>query len=215
MRNIMASAVLFASSLVAIPSSQAALVYGSNAIINGDAEANSGNYSAPSDWTNFGDLVAIKYGTVDPSGTFPTSSEGPANGGSDYFFGGAVATSPVWITQSLDVSYNQSAIDAHLVSFSLTGYLGGYSLQNDYAVFSVSFLDASSEVISSATIGPVTAVDRNSVTDFYLGAPAASFPRELGYYCSRSRQPDWLESTTMDMPTTCHLSRPAATMIAP
>ena len=175
MRNITASAVLFASFFVAIPSSQAALVYGSNVIINGDAEANSGNYSAPSDWTNSGDLVAIKYGTVDATGAFPTSSEGAPNGG-NYFFGGAVATSPVWITQSLDVSYNHSAIDAHLVNFSLTGYLGGYSVQDDNAVFSVSFFDASNTLISSATIGPVTAGDRNNVTEFLLRGTGGLIP---------------------------------------
>ena len=161
------AATLFSNLIFLAGPAHADLVYGTNAIVNGDAEAASINYQAPAGWASSGiapndGIIAVQYGS--PSGFPSTSDPGPSNRGS-YFFSGGINTQLASMTQSLDISNVASAIDAGLVSFILSGYIGGFATQADHATFSVTFEDGSNVAIgAAATIGPVSNGDRNQLT---------------------------------------------------
>ncbi len=138
---------------------------GNNLIVNGDAEAdagiyNSGNEIDVSGWNpETGEFTIGKYG-VD---SFPALSDpGPANRGSILFAGGNVESSSG--SQTINVSDCVSQIDAGNLSFSLSGFLGGYDGQNDNAQLTVTFKDSSNAPLGTATIGPVLSADRNNTS---------------------------------------------------
>ncbi|CAF3838673.1 unnamed protein product [Rotaria sp. Silwood1] len=73
----------------------------------------------------------------------------------------------MWQTVNLTDFADSSLIDTGTVKFNLSAWLGGYVAQNDMAEVSVTFYDQSSQTVGSvASIGPVTNVDRGSVTSF-------------------------------------------------
>jgi hypothetical protein len=168
MRKVLATTI-FAAGLVAFaPSSQATLVYGSNVIVNGGAEADVGNngtsFASPSSWTNSSatdGITVVHYGAP---GGYPLSTDpGPPDRGLN-FFGGTISNPLASITQLLDVSNVASAIDGGLVSFDLSAYLGGYFDQDDNATFAVTFENGANLALSSITLGPVTRADRGGAT---------------------------------------------------
>lgn len=107
---------------------------------------------------------------------FPlTSDPGPPDRGA-LFFSGGIDVALASMTQLLSISNESSAIDAHLVSFNLSGYLGGYATQADNAGFSVSFENASDVVIGSAFIGPVSNADRGNATSLLLRETSGFIP---------------------------------------
>lgn len=165
MRNFycaIVATVLISTSTLA----KADLMFGSNVILNGDAEAQTANtYTTPINWTTNSDtsqgMIALSYtfGASYPSVTDP----GPSTRGSNFFAGGWDAASST-MTQVLNVSNAAVAIDAHLVSFNLSAFLGGYASQDDNSVFSVLFLNAGNSQIGIASLGPVTRSDRSNLT---------------------------------------------------
>jgi hypothetical protein len=66
--------------------------------------------------------------------------------------------------QTIDLSFDSETIDAGNTSFNLSGFLGGYSTKQDAASVMASFLDINNSILSSASIGPVTDLDRNFTT---------------------------------------------------
>jgi hypothetical protein len=191
MRRLLATAAFAASVMAFAPSSHATLLYGSNVIINGDAEADVGNagtsFVSPSGWTNSSASDGITVVTYGPSGGNPLSyplvtSPGPANRGVN-FFGGTISNQLAYITQTLDVSNAAAAIDAGLVTYNVSAYLGGFYDQEDQAKFQVTFLDGSNAAISTVTLGPVTQEDRGGlngvtpgVTELLLRASSDVIP---------------------------------------
>jgi hypothetical protein len=159
-------AVVFVASLVVLASpSRADLIFGSNVIVNGGAEADS-NMTLPSGWTNSGatietGMMVVSYAN---GGGFPLATDpGPIDRGANFFSGGT-ATASSSMTQLLNVSNQLAAIDSGKVSFNLSAYLGGYLTQTDHSVFTVTFETASDAAIGSTTLGPVTAAGRNNLT---------------------------------------------------
>jgi hypothetical protein len=63
--------------------------------------------------------------------------------------------------QLIDVSARAPAIDNGKTPFRLSGHLGGYAEQEDNAVLTATFVSAEGKRLGTASIGPVTAVDRN------------------------------------------------------
>jgi hypothetical protein len=172
------TAILISSSSLA----KADLIYGTNVILNGDAEAQTASSpTTPLDWTtdpntNSG-MIALSYSY---GGGYPLATDpGPANRGNNFFAGGSSSASST-MTQTLDVSNAAAAI----VSFNLSAYLGGYYTQDDNSVFSVLFLNSGDSQIGSAVIGPVTESDRGGVTALLLRDTAGIVPvgtRELEF----------------------------------
>jgi len=143
-----------------------AAIFGSNLIVNGDAEAgigsSDGNTVEPiPGWTTSGNFTVVQYGA---SGGFPTSTDpGPSNLGLNFFAGGpnnALSSA----SQVIDVTSGVTAIDAGNASYNLSGFLGGFSSQGDNTTLTANFLNSSNSLLSSATISPVTAALRNNAT---------------------------------------------------
>jgi len=169
------------SCLVAL--SPAAAPYGVNLIVNGNAEQ--GASSATGDalpgptpvpgWAVSSAFTVVNYkGSSDTSG-FPKSSDpGPPDRSNQFFAGGNAATSTA--TQDIDVSGNAADINAGKVTLDLSGWLGGFGSDPDVAQLSVTYLDGGSMTLSSTTIGPVSAADRNNTTGLFLRNKSATVP---------------------------------------
>lgn len=150
--------------------------YGVNLIRNGDAEE--GNpagcivqASVPG-WTRGeGQFTTCRYGTPD----YPSaSSPGPPNRGNNFFWGGNVAKSVA--TQSIDVSFAAADIDRGGVSYNLSGYLGGYSNQDDNVTVRAIFRSSPFAIAGQASIGPVLAAERQNTTGMVLKSATGTVP---------------------------------------
>jgi len=130
--------------------------FGVNLIVNGGAETGS-----TAGWTSTG-AEAVLYGAA---GGFPTSGDpGPADRGNYFFGGGDDASSELTQTITLTSSDITQISSGGGATFDLTGYLGGFSTQNDHATLTAVFKDSGNASLGSATIGPVLAADRGDVT---------------------------------------------------
>lgn len=157
----------------------AGALFGSNLIINAGADvglgsSDGGTVSSVPGWMTVGTFTEVQYGA---SG-FPTVTDpGPPNRGNNFFAGGKNGpnTTVSTATQSIDVSAEATAIDGGMVSYNLSGYLGGYTTQGDNAVLAASFENAGS-ILEKATIGPVTAAARNNMTGLLQRSSVGMLP---------------------------------------
>lgn len=141
--------------------------YGSNLIVNGDAEA------GVSGWTGFDgtDLFqSVDYGSNWVRPTEP----GPVNRGAKMFAGESSPYSAGF--QTVDVASLTGSFASGKASFALSGFLGGWSSQGDNAVLLVSFLDASSQSLGLVELGPVTAADRGNKTGLLFRSTSGFVP---------------------------------------
>jgi hypothetical protein len=120
-------------------------------------------------------FTAVQYGA---SGGFPsTTSPGPAKRGKNFFAGGP-GTDSVTAVQTISLAPYLTAIKAGKARFSLTGWLGGFGSQNDSGFVEVDWKNASGSLTgSSATLGPVTAAQRNNVTGLLQQATSGRVPK--------------------------------------
>lgn len=153
--------------LAAAPlSASASSVFGSNLIVNGDAEAGPASASGSdilgaTGFVTVGNFTTVTYGA---GGGFPAATDpGGSVGGANFFSGGPNNGSSS-ASQSIDLSSDSGLIDLGTSSFVLSAYLGGFSTQSDNAVLSISFLDNLNGVLGSALLGPVTSTDRAGAT---------------------------------------------------
>lgn len=104
----------------------------------------------------------MKYGS---SGGFPTStSPGPANRGANFFAGGPDTDNDVAV-QTISLSAYVTPIKAGTASFKLTAWLGGSGSLNDSGFVELDRKKANGELTgTSATLGPVTAAQRDDIT---------------------------------------------------
>jgi len=120
---------LLAATLLAVAAAaQATPTYGSNLIVNGDAEDGTAGWSSYSSWSP---IQAVDYGNnwVRPD------QPGPVDRGLKMFTGTGAAA----------VGYQEVDFGMGLtvpVAFELSGWLGGWLAQADNALFYVQFLDA-------------------------------------------------------------------------
>ncbi len=138
-----------------------------NLIRNGDAEVGTcsggatGTVTIPEWSTLVGNPQVVCYGT---SG-FPQQSEGPfapETPGIAFFMGGQNSTAV--LQQTIAVTFAATAIDAHASTYVLSGWLGGWEGQDDAAGLVATFIGGSGEVLDSANLAPVTAVQRGGIT---------------------------------------------------
>lgn len=175
--RLAALALLFAVAVCAAPGS-AQPAYGTNLIVNGDAESDTGapdnsTIVKPSGWTTTGEFTAVQYGA---SGGFPDkTSPGPADRGKNLFEGGNAANSTA--TQTISLAPYAADIQAGTVHYEFAGWLGGYSNQDDNAIATVSFVDAAGASLGQATIGSVTAAQRQDVTGLLARTQSGLVPK--------------------------------------
>jgi hypothetical protein len=142
-------------------------MFGHNLLVNGDAEmgpigASTANVVI-SGWSDSGPMSILPYDFEDTSQPYLASTDpGAPNPGRAYFWGGVGPSST--ITQTINLTDIRSLVDLGSVPYDLSGWLGGFSVQNDQMELTASFRDANNDVLASATIGPVTAVDRGLET---------------------------------------------------
>jgi hypothetical protein len=157
---------------------QAAGIYGSNLVLNGNAEAGPGAPSSdkivdPIDWSTTGQFTAVQYGA---SGGFPdATSPGPSDRGKNLFEGGNVAKSVA--QQTVSFAPAQADINAGGVHYAFSAWIGGYASQEDSATVAVAFRDAKGATLGSATLGPVTPSDRKGTTGLLARSQAGVVPK--------------------------------------
>jgi hypothetical protein len=183
-----------------------AVSFNTNLIINGDAEAGSAGVNTYDvvpvpGWTTTGNFSVYRYSS---DSIFPElNSPGPVDRGNNFFGGGPLnvggpdsgispaigstiyqsfsnqpndVSSFATAFQTIDLFSDAETIDAGNISFNLSGFLGGYSTKQDTASVMASFFDVNNSILSSASIGPVTDLDRNSTTGLQERANAGLVP---------------------------------------
>ena len=139
-------------------------LFGTNLILNGDAESNSGTNNVTPNrgiawWSDVADLSLGVYGTH-PG--FPSaSSPGPPNRGRNFFLGGTTGSA---VLQTIDISGLATFVDRQTVEYRLSGYFGGPSNRNDSLCLTAHFLAADNESLATNAIGNVQAAERNGTT---------------------------------------------------
>lgn len=170
--------LLVASLPVFAPRAQAAGIYGTNLVLNGDAEAgagapDNGKIVAPVDWSTTGEFTAVQYGA---SGGFPDkTSPGPSDRGKNLFEGGNVAKSTAQQTVAFDSA--RADINAGKVRYAFSAWIGGYEDQGDYATVTLTFRDAKGATLGSTTLGPVTPAERKNVTGLLARSQTGVVPQ--------------------------------------
>jgi len=146
---------------------------GTNLIVNGDAEAGLAGWSPIDTTTPLFD--AVRYDDAYWGlGAMPS----PPDRGEQLFVGGAGHVSAVGV-QRLDLgSFAAASGTAGALTYSLSGWLGGWSSQADDAVLTALFLDADGDVIDVAELGPVTPADRGDVTSLQFRELSGVLPTD-------------------------------------
>jgi hypothetical protein len=130
-------------------------------------------------WKGTHGFTAATYAWGSSGGDLSPTSPGPKNRGANYFYGGpdsAVSTG----TQVISVA--AGGIKTGKVHYTLAGWLGGYSSQDDHAVLDVTFENAKGKAIATYGIGPVTEAQRGGVSKLLLRTRTGVVPagtREL------------------------------------
>jgi hypothetical protein len=147
-----------------------------NLILNGNAEAavgatsSSGPVKTP-DWTSTGAATAVQYG---PNGIgYPVP--GAPDAGKNFFSGGDDDAKSS-LSQTINVGQYASSIDGGGVTYTLQGWLGGFSDQLDNETVTANFMSASGSILAKATIGPVTAAQRDDMTELLKKTTTGTVP---------------------------------------
>jgi hypothetical protein len=142
---------------------------GVNLIDNPGAElgASAANYTsivAPSGkWVTTGNFSAVQY-AAGASVDLNTDDSRAIGGGNSFFAGGpnnALSTA----SQNISFADLASSVDTGMISFVLSGYLGGWSVQLDNMRVGATFLNAANATLLTSLIGPVSNGDRGNVSE--------------------------------------------------
>lgn len=155
-----------ASVLVAACGAHAAS-YGTNLITNGDAESTTAGWSSYDGTPLF---QSVEYG----SNWVLPSQPGPADRGAHLFVGGSGVSYAAGY-QVLDLTANAADIGTGLVSYALSGWLGGWSNQGDNAWFGATFLDGQGDTLAYV-YHSITPADRSNQTGLLYVASSGYIP---------------------------------------
>lgn len=151
--------------------------FGTNLILNGDAEWNSGTNDLRPDrgiaW--WWDTLGTTLGCYGSNGRFPAATHsGPTNRGLNFFLGGTnTATS---ITQTLGLADIASQTDDPGVDFELSGWFGGWAAETDSASLTARFYNVTNLLLGLQTVGPVTVTDRAGLTGLWFRSATGRVP---------------------------------------
>lgn len=119
-------------------------------------------------------FTGVAYGA---SGGFPdSSSPGPKHRGKNFFAGGPSGDTS-GATQSDSLKAYARLISSGKAKFKLSGWLGGFSSQGDYAKFTVTWTSAKGKTLGHATIGPVTPAQRHDNTGMLFRSASGTVPK--------------------------------------
>ncbi len=179
MSKLLGVLALSASCLAVVPGTAlASSIFGSNIIVNGDAE--SGPASAlgydvvgATGFVTTGNFTTVSYTAA---GGFPVAGDPGVSAGGSNFFAGGPGESLSTATQTIDLSSGASFIDLGTSSYALSAYLGGFATQSDNAVLTVSFLGSLNNLLDSTSLGPVTNGDRGNLTGLLFRSTSGFVP---------------------------------------
>lgn len=169
-RKMLAAACL--SSLIAVP---AFAGNSGNLLVNGDGEAG----TCTADWSAVNTVPGWTVTQGNPStvcySVSSFSTPGNASGGNAFIADGPYGDSA--LRQNVDVSSAASAIDGSNITYTLSGWLGGYTTYNGQAVVAAVFLDANGKPLGTpAQLAGVNAATRNDKTGFIAESATGSVP---------------------------------------
>ena len=169
-RNLLAAACL--SGLFAVPAFAGT---SANLLVDGDGEAG----TCTNDWSAANTVPGWTVTQGSPSiacyaiGSF--STPGNASGGNAFIDAGPYGDSAM--RQNVDVSSAASAIDGGNITYTLSGWLGGYTVYNGQAVVTATFLDANGKPLGTpAQLAGVNASARNNKTGFLAESATGNVP---------------------------------------
>ncbi len=150
-----------------VPMNRPRPALGENLIYNGDAEDDRGFDSseldqAASGWIDPGPggFTVIRYGASDG---FPEEgSPGPEPRGNNFFCAGASEQSSM--SQMIELDALVSEIETGMIHYTFSGWLGGFGPQADSLEATAIFMDKSGRRVGAASIGPVSAEEREGRT---------------------------------------------------
>src|SRR5438552_5580743 len=122
--------------------------------------------------TATGTFTAIAYGAPD----YPTLDDGSRVGGGKNFFAGGPSAAVSTGSQTIDLHNSASDIDTGKVPVTLSGFLGGWSTQDDNMQVAAIFSDSVGSERGRLTIGPVTPADRGGVTSLLFRSASGTLP---------------------------------------
>lgn len=153
--------------------------FNTNLIVNPGAESavgGNGNFVANlPGWTVTGQTTAIAYALGCPQGYPCLTDPGSPTPGLNHFGGGNVAASTA--AQTVDLSFAAAQLAGGGVSYDLSGWLGGFSSQEDNVTLTLTFRDGGGGALGTAFIGPVTAADRVNATGMLFRQASGLVPR--------------------------------------
>ncbi|GLQ89441.1 alkaline phosphatase family protein [Dyella flagellata] len=169
-RKVLATACL--SGLFATP---AFATNSGNLLVNGDGEAG----TCTTDWSAVNTVPGWTVTQGNPStvcysiGSF--STPGGASRGNAFIADGPYGDSA--LRQNVDVSSAAGAIDGGNISYTLSGWLGGYTVYNGQAIVTATFLDANGNPLGTpAQLAGVNASARNSKSGFIAKSATGNVP---------------------------------------
>lgn len=152
-----------------------------NLIVNGNAEQGqavddeTGVAADIPGWTRSGKFTVVKYGAP---GGFPDATVRASVRGGKNFFAGGPANPGSAVSQDIDVTARKGQIDAGTLKATLSGYIGGFSSQNDSLLATAIFRSESGARLGSIRIGPVNAATRKSVTGMLRRTITGAVPKK-------------------------------------
>jgi uncharacterized protein (TIGR03437 family) len=170
-----------ADNLSLVINSQATLptIFGSNLIVNGNGESALQSLTNNDFAVDIPAWVRTPFFTTDGYGAsgadMALDSPAPPDKGKLYFYGGN--SNPLSTGyQDIDLSQGAFAIDNGTVTFALSGWLGGYSSQDDNLTATVKFMNWSGALLSSAKLGPVLSAERSGITAMVAKSGVGNVP---------------------------------------
>ena len=157
-------------------------IFNTNLILNADAESGVGSDSGNDievvpDWTTTNSFTVTKWGD---DASVPATVPGPPNRGTNFFAGGPnTAFSSAY--QIIDVGAAATEINGGTAQAELSGYLGGWSSQDDNTTLTATFWNQSSNTLGQVFIGPVFAAERGDNTAFIFHTATAAVPTGTRY----------------------------------
>jgi uncharacterized protein (TIGR03437 family) len=156
---------------------------GSNLIYNGNAEVDNGDelegpdqYPQPAldipGFVRSGNFSEDAY--PDMADLAPTDP-GPADRGNWYFYGGT-GNPDSTAFQLIDVAAAARQIDAGQVTFSFSGWVGGYADQNDNMTVTAEFMTWEGNVLGTSTLGPVLEAERQGQSALIQKSDSGTVP---------------------------------------
>jgi hypothetical protein len=147
-------------------SAQEPSYFGTNVIVNGDAEAGPGSADGSlvpvPGWTTTANFTVVQYHDPSSFGFPTTSSQGPPDRGSNFFAGGP-NNSQSEATQVIDLTTVAQTIDRGGVAYRLQGYFGSWG--NAAASLWATFRDAGGTHLSSEFIGGYPTFNADLIVD--------------------------------------------------